>query len=293
MKSDPKYFVPNPVAERRATVATTHAGITAGVGAQTIIDSRQEAGQLVLGSLGKAVVKEFWWEEFFDDGNLKMPAIVKHELAQRGVAPVVDTKVVCYGTQSGFMYMVLLWAGPTLSGKPQNFFPLTGYTFTGCAADYFQSAGTDVVTGVCTACLRAADYGGSVDATKAAKDFEGVAVMTSDMGCLSTGYYHDPPRCDLLAFAGCAANYFQSAGTDAATGVCTACDNGKELAAAAYAGAATACTVKAGYTLIGCAANYFQSAGTDAATGVCTACDDGQELAAAVFGEDNTVCNDA
>ena len=57
----------------------------------------------------------FWWEDLFRDGNLKPAAAILQELQANGVRvhdPAVTVVSYCTGgIRSGFVYMVLLWAG--------------------------------------------------------------------------------------------------------------------------------------------------------------------------------------
>jgi hypothetical protein len=79
-----------------------------------------------------------------------------------------------------------------------------------------------------------------------------IVVETSGYTTSGTGTYacvHSDPSTSDLAVTGCATNYYQSAGTSASDGVCTACDstNGV-LTAAVFGSSNTVCTCLNSYT---------------------------------------------
>merc|ERR1712166_1687381 len=156
---------------------------------------------------------------------------------------------------------------------------------TGCLANFYQSAGTSAADGVCTACvggtLAAAAFGSSTTTCvatctlpalgyKIVKGTCGAAGQTAAAGstcavAAETGYAFAGSADNVcaassasftpnaLAVTGCLANFYQSAGTSATDGVCTACGDKGTLAAAAFGGATTVCTCAAGYTGADCA----------------------------------------
>merc|ERR1712195_61037 len=148
---------------------------------------------------------------------------------------------------------------------------------TGCLANFYQSAGTSAADGVCTACvggtLAAAAFGSSTTTCvatctlpalgyKIVKGTCGAAGQTAaaDSTCTvaaDTGYASAGSADNVcaassasftpnaLAVTGCLANFYQSAGTSAADGVCTACAGTTKLAAANFKGATTTCAAVA------------------------------------------------
>merc|ERR1719261_2037087 len=139
---------------------------------------------------------------------------------------------------------------------------------TGCAANYVQTEGTSAADAKCVACPSGA--------TRSAGLF-GAVSATANI-CVKAGYVF---TAGSATPTGCAKDYYQSAGTNAATGVCTACAAGTQLAAAAFGaavttcvtgntcttGTATCCSPATGAaTVTGCAANYYQSAPSSSGT---------------------------
>merc|ERR1712166_1384663 len=150
---------------------------------------------------------------------------------------------------------------------------------TGCAEDYYQSAGTSATDGVCTACAGTTEL--------AAANFKGTTTTCA------------PPPCTIPAYgwkitAGAVGSLCAAAGTQLASdATCTV------VVAAGYTASGTgvntcnnaqsALSATSDLAVTGCLANFYQSAGPSAADGVCTACVGGT-LAAAAFGSSTTTC---
>merc|ERR1712195_238257 len=152
---------------------------------------------------------------------------------------------------------------------------------TGCAEDYYQSAGTSATDGVCTACAGTTKL--------AAANFKGATTTCAAVACIIPAYgwkitAGDCPNAgtQLAKSASCTVvvdtGYTKKSGTD---GVNT-CD-----------GLQTALTATSDIAVSGCATDYYQSAGTSAADGVCTICAVTTKLAAANFKGATTTCDAA
>merc|ERR1712166_1247629 len=150
---------------------------------------------------------------------------------------------------------------------------------TGCAKDYYQSAGTSATDGVCTACAGTTKL--------AAANFKGATTTCAAVACIipAYGWKIDSGDCpnagtQLAKSASCTVvvdtGYTKKSGTD---GVNT-CD-----------GLQTALTATSDIAVSGCATDYYQSAGTSAADGVCTICAGTTKLAAANFKGATTTCD--
>merc|ERR1712166_1061160 len=151
---------------------------------------------------------------------------------------------------------------------------------TGCAEDYYQSAGTSATDGVCTACAGSTEL--------AAANFKGTTTTCA------------PPPCTIPAYgwkitAGAVGSLCAAAGTQlAADATCTV------VVAAGYTASGTgvntcnnaqsALSATSDLAVTGCAEDYYQSAGTSATDGVCTICAGTTKLAAANFKGATTTC---
>jgi hypothetical protein len=165
----------------------------------------------------------------------------------------------------------------------------TGYTFangdaepTGCAAGYVQSAGgvKGTATNACSQC-KVTDTANT--------NLKTAALFAADFGkCASTGYTF---ATGSATPSGCTTNYVQTAGTNAATGVCTLCTNGGAATATAFgASSAYGTCSQAGFSYTAqtgnCLENYHVSGGK------CIPCAAGTTLAASTGGvSSDTTCS--
>ena len=162
-------------------------------------------------------------------------------------------------------------------------------TTTGCSIDYYQSAGTDAATGVCTTCtsgkgtLATANFGASTTTCTCSSSYTGADCAT-------------PPACTIpvLGYKLATGNCTVGADSLAAGTSCTVvAETGYETSGTGtYTCHATdgSLTATSDLAVTGCSTDYYQSAGTSLTDFVCTTCTSGTSITAAVPSSTLTKC---